>query len=419
MAGTCLVIDDAVDEVLVGSDPDCRLSLDLPGVSPIHARVWRDLGGMTVYDTRSPRGVYVNDARIVDQAPLHDGDVLWLGPPGDPDSVMIQCRLPEESILGAPVAAVPIVEEGPEVVTAAGAPSRSPRHRSPTSWTRFRSRRPRRRTSIRGRFRAAPTPMVTATVPPAAPTPMVTATVPPAATETPAFFEIPAFDDAPALVDVPPVAAATPTATVTDRAPAPPAAPPPMVTATVPPAAADAGRRRAASSGRRSSRGLRHGSRVGRARHDRSPGLATAAVRYRCASRRRAPAGRRPCPGGPPACAADACGRRAYRATDGATASGGAPPLIPAPTPMAPPRRHPSGHRLRPGRSTPRHRRRHAAAATRAAQVRPVAAARAVGRRHGLGKGNPIVTGRCGARARASVGAVLRGLRRRKAAGRC
>ena len=103
MAGTCLVIDDAVDEILVGSDPDCRLSLDLPGVSPIHARVWRDLGGITVYDTRSPRGVYVNDQRVVDQAPLHDGDVLWLGAPGDADSVMIQCRLPEESILGAPV----------------------------------------------------------------------------------------------------------------------------------------------------------------------------------------------------------------------------------------------------------------------------------------------------------------------------
>ena len=103
MAGTRLVIDDAVDEILVGSDPDCRLSLDLPGVSPIHARVWRDLGGITVYDTRSPRGVYVNDARVTDQAALHDGDVLWLGPPGDDDSVMIQCRLPEESVLGAPV----------------------------------------------------------------------------------------------------------------------------------------------------------------------------------------------------------------------------------------------------------------------------------------------------------------------------
>lgn len=105
MAGTRLVIDDAVDEILVGSDPDCRLSLDMPGVSPIHARVWRDLGGMTVYDTRSPRGLYINDARVVDQGALHDGDVLWLGPPGDPDSVMIQCRLPEDSVLGAPVPA--------------------------------------------------------------------------------------------------------------------------------------------------------------------------------------------------------------------------------------------------------------------------------------------------------------------------
>ena len=103
LAGTRLEIDDAVDEILVGSDPDCRLSLDLPGVSPIHARVWRDLGGITVYDTRSPRGLYVNDERVVDQAALRDGDVLWLGAPGDADSVMIQCRLPEESFLGAPV----------------------------------------------------------------------------------------------------------------------------------------------------------------------------------------------------------------------------------------------------------------------------------------------------------------------------
>jgi hypothetical protein len=103
LAGTRLEIDDAVDEILVGSDPDCRLSLDLPGVSPIHARVWRDLGGITVYDTRSPMGLYVNDTRVVDQAAVRDGDVLWLGAPGEPDSVMIQCRVPEDSFLGAPV----------------------------------------------------------------------------------------------------------------------------------------------------------------------------------------------------------------------------------------------------------------------------------------------------------------------------
>jgi hypothetical protein len=119
MAGTRLVID-AVDEVLVGSDPDCRLSLDLPGVSPIHARVWRDLGGITVYDTRSPRGIYVNDTRVADQAALHDGDVLWLGPPGDADSVMIQCRLPEEGVLGAPVGEV--VSDAPPADSAFTAP---------------------------------------------------------------------------------------------------------------------------------------------------------------------------------------------------------------------------------------------------------------------------------------------------------
>ena len=115
LAGTVLVIDDAVDEILVGSDPDCRLSIDLPGVSPIHARVWRDLAGITVYDTRSARGLFVNDDQVVDQAQLRDGDVLWLGPPGDPDSVMIQCRLPQETDLGTPaIGETPPLDVGEE-----------------------------------------------------------------------------------------------------------------------------------------------------------------------------------------------------------------------------------------------------------------------------------------------------------------
>ena len=40
LKGQRLVVDDSVDEVLIGSDADCRLCLDLPGVSPLHARVW-------------------------------------------------------------------------------------------------------------------------------------------------------------------------------------------------------------------------------------------------------------------------------------------------------------------------------------------------------------------------------------------
>lgn len=112
-AGTRLLIDQAVDEILIGSDPDCRLSLDLPGVSPIHARLWRDLAGMTVYDTRSPSGVYVNDDRVTDQAPLRDGDILWLGAPGDADSVMLQCRVPPPQMAAPVPLAAPAEAEEP------------------------------------------------------------------------------------------------------------------------------------------------------------------------------------------------------------------------------------------------------------------------------------------------------------------
>jgi hypothetical protein len=103
-AGTRVDIEGSTDEILVGSDPDCRLALDLPGVSPIHARLWLDQAGLTVYDTHSPRGLYVNDARVESQAPVRDGDVLWLGTPGDEASVMIQCRV--EGV-GAPVSVIP------------------------------------------------------------------------------------------------------------------------------------------------------------------------------------------------------------------------------------------------------------------------------------------------------------------------
>jgi len=92
LGGTRLLLDQAVDEVSVGSDASCRLCLDLPGVSPIHARLRKDAAGLSVHDTRSPRGVYVNDDRVVERTAVREGDVVWLGPPGAPESVMLQCR---------------------------------------------------------------------------------------------------------------------------------------------------------------------------------------------------------------------------------------------------------------------------------------------------------------------------------------
>lgn len=105
--GKRVVVED-VDEVLIGSDPGCKLHLDLPGVSPIHARFWRDLGGAKVYDTRSATGLYVNDDAITVEAPVRDGDVLWLGEPGSPESVMIQVHLAAPE----PASAIPAIGGG-------------------------------------------------------------------------------------------------------------------------------------------------------------------------------------------------------------------------------------------------------------------------------------------------------------------
>ena len=84
--------DEVVAEILIGSDPDCHLVVDRPGVSPIHARVWADLDQSVVHDTHAPRGLYVNTTLVEGQAPIGAGDVLWLGPPQQPDSVCIQCH---------------------------------------------------------------------------------------------------------------------------------------------------------------------------------------------------------------------------------------------------------------------------------------------------------------------------------------
>jgi hypothetical protein len=82
--------EEVVGEVLIGSDPDCHLAVDLPSISPIHARIWTDLDKLLVYDTRAPRGLWVNDSRVEGQASVGEGDVLWLGPPNDPESVCVK-----------------------------------------------------------------------------------------------------------------------------------------------------------------------------------------------------------------------------------------------------------------------------------------------------------------------------------------
>src|SRR6478672_4942051 len=118
LAGSVFVLEDAVDNILIGSDASCQFVPDTPGVSPIHARLWVDLNGATVYDTNSPNGVYVNDDRVVKEAPVRNGDILWLGPPGEEGSVLIQCILPPPP---------PPAAEGESVEPASAAPPPPPK----------------------------------------------------------------------------------------------------------------------------------------------------------------------------------------------------------------------------------------------------------------------------------------------------
>jgi hypothetical protein len=126
--------DEVVTEVLIGSDPGCHLVVDHPGISPIHARVAAGLDECIVHDTRAPRGVYVNTARVEGEAPVAEGDVLWLGPPQEADSVCVQFHfepwvevLPSSLVTEEPAEPAPrAVPEAPAETTPEVAPTGTP-----------------------------------------------------------------------------------------------------------------------------------------------------------------------------------------------------------------------------------------------------------------------------------------------------
>src|SRR6266540_81039 len=119
---------DVVDEVLIGSDPGCSFHLDLPGISPIHARLWVDLNGAVVHDTRSPTGVFVNFDRVEGQSPVREGNVIWLGPPQEPGSVQIQCGFVAGDADDYPGAGLPATDDMAEPALEETAP---PGHAAP------------------------------------------------------------------------------------------------------------------------------------------------------------------------------------------------------------------------------------------------------------------------------------------------
>src|SRR5262245_46988822 len=105
MAGTKFVLEEGVGDVLVGSSESCQFRIDLEGVSPLHAHLKVDAGGVNIEDAGSEKGLHVNDSPVVGSVPLRNGDIVWLGTPGETDVVMLQCILPR--VVSAPAAPPP------------------------------------------------------------------------------------------------------------------------------------------------------------------------------------------------------------------------------------------------------------------------------------------------------------------------
>jgi hypothetical protein len=98
LAGTTCELPDS-GTITIGSAEGSTLRLDTPGVSPFHARLVVDAGRVTVHETGAERRVHVNDNPLEpDGSALRNGDILWLGPPGEEDVVMLQCILPQPAM---------------------------------------------------------------------------------------------------------------------------------------------------------------------------------------------------------------------------------------------------------------------------------------------------------------------------------
>src|SRR5512139_2153462 len=98
LTGTRCVLPES-GTVTVGSAEGSTLRLDLPTVSPYHARIEVQAGRVTIHDTGAERELHVNDNPLEPGGTvLRNGDILWLGAPGEDDVVMLQCKLPRRPV---------------------------------------------------------------------------------------------------------------------------------------------------------------------------------------------------------------------------------------------------------------------------------------------------------------------------------
>jgi hypothetical protein len=154
-AGTRCALPDS-GTVTIGSAEGSTLRLDLATVSPYHARIEVAAGRVTVHDTGAERALHVNDNPLEPGGTvLRNGDILWLGAPGEEDVVMLQCILPRRPV-EAPAPA-PEPPAPPEPRAAPSLPATTPGPATPTPEVETQAL-----WSSAGEAEAAPSPHVAA-----------------------------------------------------------------------------------------------------------------------------------------------------------------------------------------------------------------------------------------------------------------
>ncbi len=121
-AGESYALEGAVGHVIMGSGESAHIQFESPVVAANHVRIAIDEQGAAVAPASPDAAVFLNDDPVTDDIPLKNGDILWMGNPGDEGAVMIQCHLEaagpvvyasEESELPPAEAETAMAEESP------------------------------------------------------------------------------------------------------------------------------------------------------------------------------------------------------------------------------------------------------------------------------------------------------------------
>jgi hypothetical protein len=93
-------------ERIIGTGPEAHFRIPGKGVAAIHAHLKWSQEGVFIYDEGTAAGTFVNGEKIEDSW-IDDGDRIFLGAPGAPDSVKIIVKLPAHPSFFPPVEAPP------------------------------------------------------------------------------------------------------------------------------------------------------------------------------------------------------------------------------------------------------------------------------------------------------------------------